>query len=348
MKKLTDTSSIVLERDRESNRAEGSQILARADKEMCAAAGINRNVVSFSLFGQEPGYCECAVLNAVEMPRIYPGWEMWVFHDESVPESILDRLKRLGVTTAKAKDWRIEHWPGTFWRFAAALVPNANAVIFRDADSVVSLREQKLVSQWLESSKPFHVIRDWYSHTDLILAGLWGAYAPFICNIDRWVESYIKDRNLHPTHADQQFLAQYVWPRIRNYTLIHDSVHDGENIVSFEPASSTKSDGRDSLGGYRMKKFEITSKSPYDGDYLLSLVNESGKTVCAYTRKFAGSKDTFSLPTEYVEHIIGGDWKLLVRKSQFQGPLGPGDSVVKIEKIALEPPQLLQNKKIDR
>ena len=337
MKKLNDTSSIVFERDRESSRAEGSKILAQADKKMCAAAGINRNIVSFSLFGQEPGYCECAVLNASEMPRIYPGWEMWVFHDDSVPEGILDRLRRLGATTAKAKDWRIEHWPGTFWRFAGALIPKARAVIFRDIDSVVSLREQKLVSQWLQSEKPFHVIRDWYSHNDLILAGLWGAYAPFICNIDRWVESYIKDRKLHSTHADQHFLAEYVWPRIRNYALIHDSVHDGENIVSFEPVTSTNSDGRDALGGYRIKKFELTSKS-YDGDYVLSLVDKSGKTVCAYARRFAGGKDEFSLPAEYVEHIISGDWRLLVRKSQFQDSGGPCDSVVKIERVMLEPP----------
>ena len=272
---------------------------------------------------------------------------MWVFHDDSVPEGILDRLKSLGATTANAKDWRIEHWPGTFWRFAAALIPKANVVIFRDADSIVSLREQKLVSQWLESGKPFHVIRDWYSHTDLILAGLWGAYAPFIGSIDRWVESYIKDRKLHPTHADQYFLAQHVWPIIRNYALVHDSVHDGENVVSFEPVSSTNSDGRDSLGGYRMKKFELTSKSQYDGDYVLSLVDKSRKTVCAYSRRFAGGKDSFSLPAEYVERIISGDWKLLVRKGQFQDPGGPDDSVVKIEKVTLEPPQLLQSKKID-
>lgn len=345
MKKLNDTSSIVFERDRESSRAEGSKILAQADKQMCAAAGINRNIVSFSLFGQEPGYCECAVLNASEMPRIYPGWEMWVIHDDSVPEGILDRLKRLGATTAKAKDLRVEHWPGTFWRFAAALIPKARAVIFRDADSVVSLREQKLVSQWLQSGKPFHVIRDWYSHNDLILAGLWGAYAPFICNIDRWVESYVKDRKVHSTHADQHFLAEYVWPRIRNYALIHDSVHDGENIVSFEPVASTNADGRDALGGYRMKKFELTSRSSYEGDYVLSLVDKGGTTVCAYTRKFAGGKDGFSLPAEYVENIISGDWKLLVRRFQDSGD--PSDSVVKIEKVTLEPPPFLAKQKID-
>jgi hypothetical protein len=73
---------------------------------------------------------------------------------------------------------------------------------------------------------------------------------------------------------------------------IHSS--RGENIISFEPVTSN-SDGRDALGGYRMKKFELTSKS-YDGDYLLSLVDKNGKTVLyAYTRRFAGGKDGFSL-----------------------------------------------------
>ena len=313
MKKSTDASSVVFESDRAASRTKGSEILAQADKTMCAAAGINRNIVAFSLFGHEPGYCECAILNANEMSRIYPGWEMWVFHDDSVPQSNLERLKAAGATTAKAKDWGVEHWPGTFWRFAAVLIPKSRMVIFRDADSVVSLRERNLVVQWLDSGKPFHVIRDWYSHTDLILAGLWGAYAPFIGNIDRWVESYIKDKKLHPTHADQQFLAEYVWPRIRNYALVHDSVHDGENIVSFEPVK-TANTGQDALGGYRLKQYEIKSDPPYDGEYNLVLVDESEKPMFEYARRFVDGKDVFLLPYGYDEHISNGDWKLLIRK----------------------------------
>ena len=52
--------------------------------------------------------------------------------------------------------------------------PEAEYVIFRDADSVVSHREAEAVAEWIESGRLFHTMRDSGSHTALILAGMWG------------------------------------------------------------------------------------------------------------------------------------------------------------------------------
>jgi hypothetical protein len=102
-----------------------------------------------------------------------------------VPKNIIKRLEKFkNVTLINVTNLKIKNWPGAFWRFIAFKLHNAKYVIFRDADSLISDREAKLVNQWIKSNKPFHIIRDWFTHTDLILAGLWGGYAPFLQNID--------------------------------------------------------------------------------------------------------------------------------------------------------------------
>ena len=47
----------------------------------------------------------------------------------------------------------MDKWPGTMWRFLAINDPEAEYVIFRDADSVVSPREAEAVSEWIESGR---------------------------------------------------------------------------------------------------------------------------------------------------------------------------------------------------
>lgn len=52
--------------------------------------------------------------------------------------------------------------------------PTIKRFLIRDADSIVSHREKAAVDAWLKSDKWFHLMRDNYSHTELILAGMWG------------------------------------------------------------------------------------------------------------------------------------------------------------------------------
>lgn len=291
----------------------GSKALAHADQTTVRLAGLSRRIVSFSLFGSEPGYCETAVLNAQTMRQIYPGWEMWVFHDTSVPTSVLQRLAAAGAHLTTPQEWGIEHWPGTFWRFAALLFPHTEKVIFRDADSVVSTRESALVSAWLTSDKPFHVLRDWYSHVDLILAGLWGAHAPFLGDIRSLVDAFISCGNLHPTHADQHFLAKSVWPRIRDYALVHDSVHSGPTIVSFDAPSST-ANGKDALGGFRLKQLSFEVGSGWSGPYDFVIIDEGKQEVCSYRRAFLDGKDSVEIPYEYHDRIDSQQWAVSLRR----------------------------------
>ena len=287
----------------------GSLSLQAESDLLCAHANIQTNVIAFSLFGNDPLYCETAILNAVAMPDVYPGWQMMLYHDDSVPAHVLQRLSARQVRLRNVKDCGLAHWPGTFWRFAAVTEPRVARVQFRDADSIISAREAQWVRAWIDSGKPFHVMRDWYSHTDLILAGLWGAHAPLLAHMREWVDDYLKRTpQLHPTHADQRFLAEVVWPRIMPYCLTHDTVHDlpfATPIDSPRPGTHAS----DGLGGFKAKKMVITLP-PKVRRYAVNLTDEKGNTVMRYERKAEQGSDVFYMPTAYYQHVESGLWHI--------------------------------------
>jgi hypothetical protein len=309
MKKPTDTPSFVADHEFAAQAQAGSERLAEADQQSCQQANLTQDVIAYSLFGQDLGYCEGAILNAQKMAQIYPDWQMWLFHDASVPPQVIQRLQQLQVHTFDVSSLGIAHWPGTFWRFYALSMPHVRYVLLRDVDSQIGQREQGLVLHWLASGKPFHIMRDWYSHSDLILAGLWGAYAPLLAHIGEWIENYIASQTLHPTHADQEFLAAVVWPRIKNFALIHDSIHQADNITAF-PAPPLTNTGQDALGGYRYKLLEISLQQVINQSYQLVMQDSQGVAIFNYTRNFVDGNDAFHLPYEYIEFMQNQTWRL--------------------------------------
>lgn len=311
MKRPTDTTSYVADDDFDAQLHLGNQVLAEKDAQACQLASLHRDVVAYSLFGEDLGYCEGAIINAEKMAEIYPDWQMVLFYDDSVPAQVIQRLQTLGVQTLSVQSLGIAHWPGTFWRFYAVCLPQVRYVLFRDVDSIVGEREQDLVLQWLSSAKPFHIMRDWYSHMDLILAGLWGAYAPMLAHMQQWIDAFISTQTLHPTHADQDFLAAYVWPRIKPYSLVHDSIHQGEGITAF-PAPSKVNTGQDALGGYRYKLLEVKLTESIDQAYELLMETVQGQKVFSYTRAFEQGCDKFNLPYEYIAKLQQQVWQLYI------------------------------------
>jgi len=181
------------------------------------------NIIAFSLFGASPKYCECAVLNARERERLYPDWTCHFYIDDSVPQAVAARLQMPGSEVIRIAPEIKTRWPGPMWRFLAYDTPGVHRVIFRDADSVISAREARTVHAWIESNRHFHVIRDAATHTELMLAGLWGVTGgamPAMATLaDRFLATPVDNRHF----ADQYFLRQWVWPYARQSLLQHDS-----------------------------------------------------------------------------------------------------------------------------
>ncbi|MDR0479584.1 MAG: tetratricopeptide repeat protein [Burkholderiaceae bacterium] len=182
-----------------------------------------RNIIALLLFGRDCKYCEPAILNAQEQPNIYPHWVCRFYVDASVPENVINRLRASGAQIVQVEGTAAQ-WAGPMWRWLALGNPQAHRILFRDADSVISSREAGAVEQWLASGKRFHMMRDWGSHTELILAGLWSAVAgslpPFQDLMGRFMSEPLDSRRF----ADQHFLRQYVWPYARTSLMQHDSM----------------------------------------------------------------------------------------------------------------------------
>ena len=190
------------------------------------------NIIAFSLFGSNSKYCEPAILNVQEQPQVYPHWVCRFYVDDSVPGHVINRLRAGGAQIVPVGAPAAQ-WPGPMWRLLALDGRQAHRILFRDADSVISPREAHAVDQWLVSGKRFHMMRDAYSHTELMLAGLWGAVAGSLPPLAQLMAHFMSAPLQSRHFADQYFLRQYVWPYARVSLMQHDSVFGFMDAVPF-------------------------------------------------------------------------------------------------------------------
>ncbi len=289
-------------------KANGTQALLARDA-VAQAVAPQRYGIAFSIFGAKPEYCETLILNAELIPEIYPNWDMLVYHDHTVPAQVLKRLGEMGAKLIHADDIEAGHLPGTFWRFFALERPEYAAIIMRDADSLVSMREKLMVDVWLASDRPVHVIHDWYSHTDLMLAGLWGVRGGLLAGIRSWIAAYVTATpQYHPTHADQDFLAQWVWPRVKPFTLHHSGLYEVFNArwsphwsiaTVMEPTVTA-------LGAWQMTVYQFGG---FEG---LAHVNilEGERQICSYV--ISKGQPALEFPRIYRHRIENGQYQLKI------------------------------------
>ena len=184
--------------------------------------------VSFSLWGGKPIYCVGAIKNAELMSKIYNGWKMVVFYDDTVPQPIITRLNELGVITIDASTFDTY---GMFWRFFTYSFDDCEYVVFRDTDSRISPREFSAVEEWIESGKTIHVMRDHPAHRipygtnrPGILGGMWGIKKTGY-DLFEHIMSFVGDRNLD-YGSDQTFLSE-VYDTFIDDIIVHDEFSDG-------------------------------------------------------------------------------------------------------------------------
>lgn len=203
---------------------EGRQGVRVAPVPAASQDGRTRRIISFSLWGSASLYTQGALENVRLAAEFYPGWTCRIYHDESVPASVLGELAAAGAELV-AMDAGSGPVRGLFWRFLVSDDPTVSHFLCRDADSRLNSRERAAVDAWLASGLPFHVMRDHIMHTELMLAGMWGGRAgilpPMAPLVD--VAARAEDGRLR----DQRFLGRIVWPLIEGCCLVHDSVHDG-------------------------------------------------------------------------------------------------------------------------
>ena len=191
----------------------------------------NKNIISFSLWGDKTEYIEGAILNATLAPIIYPEWKCRFYCDTSVATNVIDKLRSLG-SEVRVLDKNNLPFFGLFWRFFVAEDPAVDRFIIRDCDCIINCQERVAVDEWVASGKHFHIMRDYASHTELIHAGMWGGVRGAIPKTSELIVDYY-DHHPKERTIDQRFLRHYIWPIAKQSKLCHDSHYSFDNSTKF-------------------------------------------------------------------------------------------------------------------
>jgi hypothetical protein len=188
-----------------------------------------KKVISFSLWGNSDFYCIGAIRNSEIKKNIFKDWEMWVYHDNTVPKHILESLEKNGVKLIYTEG---ESFEKSTWRFYPISEPDVDFFISRDTDSRISIRDEVAVNEWISSGKDFHIIRDHpVGHNWKMNAGMWGAKGQKIEDIKKLIKSYLTKSNPYNRYFDQYFLGDVIYPLALNSLFSHDE------YFGFEPFS---------------------------------------------------------------------------------------------------------------
>ncbi len=183
-------------------------------------AARTQDVIAFSLWGAQPRYLWGALDNLLAAKSLFPNWQVRICLDDTVPAAWQSAFVELGAqlqTQPRGHTLRQR----LCWRFHVANDPAVRRFLVRDIDSVLNPRDHAAVAAWLASGQRFHVMRDWWTHTDLILAGMWGGTAGVLPDMAALLAQY-RPRAMETPNVDQWFLRDSVWPLLRDDCLVHD------------------------------------------------------------------------------------------------------------------------------
>jgi protein O-GlcNAc transferase len=210
--------------------------------DLCVITGtlinnIRRKVISFNLWGNNKTYTIGAIKNAEQAKDIYPDFECWFYiHQETVSQEIINELQKFDNVKIIFKTGDLNTCKPMMWRFEAIDDPEVEIMMSRDTDTRFWLREILAVEEWLQSGKLFHIMRDHPFHNSKISGGMFGTRKiPQIKNWKTLIDNYDVNKSYNFVHNnvlnygnDQLFLEEYIYPKIKDNSIIHASFYKYE------------------------------------------------------------------------------------------------------------------------
>lgn len=276
------------------------------------------NVISFSLFGDNPRYCETAVLNVYWANLLYPEWGCRFYVDDSVPTHVLKRLEDKGaqvITVSAATKFKMS---GLFWRFLVIDDPTVKRFIIRDADSLVSYKERAAVAEWTQSGQWFHTMRDYFSHTELILAGMWGGCHGAITNMEQRIIDFLAEYTRSSNRVlDQHFLRYEIYPILVHSVLMHDSQNIQDHAVPMPmPKEKTPHEEYPNFHIGRniaSQRFKIKVNKKNVSHLQWGLIDDTGALICQYELPIKDENSiSVYLPDAYMDKLKAKDYSVKV------------------------------------
>lgn len=177
-------------------------------------------IISFALFGADAKYRRGMMDNIRAAPKAYPGWQLFIYCDRVNHEALMQ--EELGAhAKCILQQETSQGVEGMSWRFLAVLHPGAEAVLFRDADSIFTQREVSAVNEWIASDCTTHIIRDHPYHASPIMGGLLGVRGSSLALLANLLTQQLHDHRLTEYGDDQVFLSKDLYPRVLKTAMVH-------------------------------------------------------------------------------------------------------------------------------
>jgi hypothetical protein len=172
------------------------------------------NIISFSLYGDNPLYTEGALVNLEYSKTIYPDWKCRFYCDRnSVPMNIIHALQQGDAEVVMLEDsCHVFSYAPSIWRMRPFMDSSCSYFIVRDADSRLSFREKAAVDEWIASKKTLHLLHDHNAHTSPVMGGLFGAKGNSLPDFARILNEYMNTDTYQRFGLDQRFLNRVVLP----------------------------------------------------------------------------------------------------------------------------------------
>lgn len=257
------------------------------------AASPAENVIAYTLFGANPRYCEPAVMNALITREVFKGWTCRVYLDSSVPAHVSRRLEEAGAEVVLMPADTPVH--PLMWRFLVTEDKVVKRFLIRDADALLSEREYAAVQEWVESPYYFHLIRDYFTHTELILAGLWGGCTGVLTDMVGSMQRYAATNAKSGRFIDQHYLREHVWSTLRKSVLSHDDLFGFHDARPFPPHAPNR---------WNTDKFHVGSNTSFQAIGGASeLDNGAAQRITFYSREGNALFD-------YTTQVMNKEWRL--------------------------------------
>lgn len=192
------------------------------------------NVFSFCLYGPEnPKYYQGLLENIYLAGTYFPTWKVYVYYAPDVTERMLQQLA--ACSSVVLRPTGVTGPVNMIHRFFAINEPDVELMMSRDADSRIHWKDRWAIREFVNNPQYLaHTIRDNIEHTARMMGGLWGMRK---CGLDiQDLYSKFEDSRGHRNGHDQNFLADMLYPILKERLLVHYSnnrLMPGEHGVEF-------------------------------------------------------------------------------------------------------------------
>lgn len=170
-----------------------------------------------SVWGDDPRYIIGAKKQIELSKKYYPDWKVRIYTD-----NVNNYKEYSNVEVEKISDLSY----GMFWRFLPMFESEDNIVLVRDSDSRITIREKMCIDEWMESDKMFHTFKDHDAHYEFPIIGCsFGYKGSFGNDLLKVMINYMNTNKFYL--SDQFFLRDYIYPIIKDNTLLHSMRDDG-------------------------------------------------------------------------------------------------------------------------